>query len=74
MKLVASAAAYADQCNALPGDVVGEMAKLATPMDEEHFGDERFASLCMGLWSAYNQIPDAASADAMAQALLKMGR
>jgi hypothetical protein len=76
MKLVASAGSYADQCNALPGDLPGEMAKLATPMDEQPFGDERFASLCMGLWTAYQQaqVPDAGAADAMVQALLKMGK
>jgi hypothetical protein len=76
MNLVSSAGAYADQCNALPGDLIGEMAKLATPMDGQPFGDERFASLCMGLWNAFEQaqVPDDSQADAMVQALLKMGR
>ncbi|HEX4125499.1 MAG TPA: hypothetical protein VHY37_12285, partial [Tepidisphaeraceae bacterium] len=76
MNLIASAGEYVDQCNALPGDLIGEMAKLATPMDDAPFAEERFASLCMGLWSAYNQAqpPDQHNADAMVQALMTMGR
>ncbi len=41
INLVASAGGYADACNALPGDLVGELAKLATPLDEQPFADEQ---------------------------------
>ena len=56
--------------------MIGEMAKLATPMDDQPFADQRFASLCMGLWSMYNQAqsPDQPDADEIVQALLKLGK
>lgn len=62
-------AAYADACAKLPTGVFGDLAKLLTPMNNQPFATERYASATISAWSYYTDAAETQSAQAMFDAL-----
>jgi hypothetical protein len=62
-------AGYAAQCRDFPGALPGALAGLATPLDNQPFAAERFASLTVAAWSNAALTGDGKSATALADSL-----
>jgi hypothetical protein len=62
-------AGHADACESLPPGRAGALAKLTTPLGAQPFATERAARLSLDAWFHYRQTEDAATADAVFDAL-----
>jgi hypothetical protein len=67
-------AAYGPQCEGLPIGLVGDLSRLATPMEGAPFGTERFASYSIGLWNALHRAGQGAVAERVLSDLAKRVR
>jgi hypothetical protein len=70
LALVKEVGQYADQLRALPGGLPGEFSKLLTPMENQPFATERYASFAIGVWQRAAEATDAKSADGLFDAML----
>jgi hypothetical protein len=74
MALVVRDAAYGPQCEGLPIGLVGDLSRLATPVEGAPFGTERFASYSIGLWNALHRAGQGAVAERVLSDLAKRVR
>ena len=70
LMLVKEAGLYADQCIDFPTGLPGDFARLLTPMDNQPFDTERFASLAVTIWQASAAAGDPAITDSVFDAML----
>lgn len=70
LELTKQVGLYADQCKDFPTGFVGDLAKLLTPMDNQPFGAERYASLAVAVWQRAAESPDPKVPDAVFDAML----
>ena len=63
-------AAYSDACTKLPTGVFGDLAKLLTPMSNQPFASERYASCTINAWLYYSDAAQSQSAQAMFDGLV----
>jgi len=70
LALVKEVGQYADQMKDLPTGLPGEFSKLLTPMDNQPFALERYASFAVGVWQRAAEATDAKSADGLFDAML----
>ncbi|HET6251392.1 MAG TPA: hypothetical protein VFE47_27150 [Tepidisphaeraceae bacterium] len=68
--LTKQAGLYADQCTEFPTGLPGDFARLLTPMENQPFATERFASLAVTVWQASATLGDPKITDAVFDAML----
>ncbi|QOV91368.1 hypothetical protein [Humisphaera borealis] len=69
MRFVIHQLPYGDPCSGLPTSLAGHIGRLMTPMDNQPFATERYASFAIKLWKRHRDAGDAAAAEVVAAAL-----
>jgi hypothetical protein len=69
IKLMERVGTQAEFCALLPAGWPGNIGRLATPLNEQPYGQERYAAFCMKLWARYQTAGDQTSAITVADTL-----
>jgi hypothetical protein len=69
IRLLARLSAYGDFCSALPAGWPGNVGRLASAVDGQPFGTERYVAYCLKLWARYEAGGDSASSGVVADTL-----
>jgi hypothetical protein len=60
---------YIEQCKTFPTGWAGDVARLLTPMDQQPFGRERYASVMLAAWGQSMENPESSDAAAILNTL-----
>lgn len=71
VQMIGRLAAYKDQCEAMPGGLIGTAGGLMTPIDNSPFGIERHVSFLLAAWRELLEAGDTVSSDDILATLLR---
>lgn len=69
MKLITRQLPYADPCTGLPAGLAGHLGRLMTPLDQDAFATERYASYAVMIWRGHHEKADTAATDLVVTSL-----